>query len=261
MSVKIDRYCSSVVQAYDKKRNKIKHKRKRAFNKKTLRGAKRVKQLINYMYETATKKYHRMYFVTITTMQHRTNKSDLQLSYDLRKWFKNRGSEFQYVNVLERQRNTEDIHYHIIIRATIDFDIKRECDKLGKLLGTNSHPALFDVKRLTNVRTVVAYINKYVSKGCNTLECRPLSEEKPQYSSLFYCRTWNASRGITRAYRENAHHSVISITNDDLELYKHLFVEKFKSDFFRTFEYNSDIWALARLIHKRRLMALQFLPP
>jgi len=251
MSVKIDRYCASVVQAYDKPRNKLKHTRKRFFNKKSLRGAKRVKQLINYLYETSTKNYHRMYFVTITTMQHRTGKSDLQLSADLRKWFKNRGPEFQYVCVLERQRVTEDVHYHIVIRNTVDFDIKRECNKLGKLLGTNSHPALFDVKKLTNIRTVISYINKYVTKGCNPLACRPIKEgEKPQYSSIFYCRTFNASRGLTKSYRENAHQSVITIGNDDLESYKHLFVEKFKSEYFRTFIYNSDIWALARHLYE-----------
>jgi len=209
------------------------YKKRRSFNIKTPRAVKRIRNLINFMYEQRSKT-SQFFFVTITTKQHETGKSDRELYNRIGLWFKNR-KELDYVCTVERQTTTysviskpwfwvesnrvwygqytglqptEDLHFHCVIckRDGKIFNINRELRKLGKLLGTKNHPALFDVKRVSDPKRLAFYISKYITKQGNQ-------------SSLFWCRTWSASKALRTSYKELSHLYEQKFSGNDVQGY------------------------------------------
>lgn len=229
--ITIDRYTHSVTEYFElKKYNTTYNKRTKWYNRKTYKSASKAKRLISYMYENKTPK-ERLYFVTITTCQHKNNLTDKQLSNYIYLWLKNRG--LQYVNVAERQQNG-DIHFHLVIKSTKDFDFKIETKKLATYFNVEYHPALFDVKRVKDQRKLASYITKYITK------------EKKEFSSLFTTRIFRFSQNLTKDYKKNAYKSTFKVPSSLIESYQHLFVSKYKNDFTTIYEYNLDIWKVAQ---------------
>jgi len=240
--ITIDRLNKSVVAVRDLKRNSVRHPRKLWYNKKTLRGAKKIKTLINFMYYEKTEQQD-LFFITVTTCQHKSGISDYECNRRIGLWLKNRGVE--YVCVLERQHNTEDIHYHIILlddkRAR--FDIGDEIRKLARLFEVEPHPALFDVKRIKSITRIVGYIRKYVTK------------DNGKYSSIYRCRTYTVSRKLGARYKQNINKYVVKFGSstsfvsgrDYLAefLSVNKLVEQFSTDFFKVYEYSDYIWQRA----------------
>jgi len=236
--VLIDRYNHSVTESFFvHKKNKSYNSRKVWYNRKTPRLKRKVKQLINYAYENK-KPNERFYFATITTQQQKRNVSDKECYLDLRRWIKNK--PINYVNVAERQRNG-DLHFHLFIVSSKDFDIQTEVKRLANIFGVEAHPAIFDIKRIKNIGTVIGYITKYVTK------------QGRDYSSLFTCRTFSYSQRLSNEYKKNAYKSTIKTTTDLIKSYPHLFVEKYRNDFNIVYEYNIDIWKVAQQFKAKSL--------
>lgn len=211
---------------------------KKWYNKKSHLTHKKCKEFISHLYESK-KSNQRFYFITLTTKQHETGFTDAELNHKFGLWTKNR-SDFQYVCILERQRNTGDIHYHLVARTSKDFDIRGEVRKCARLFRVEYHPALFDVSRVTNIQALTNYLRKYFTKVGTKF-----NDKKPPYSSLFKCRTLLVSKGIAKSFKANAYKSIIKVGNECFANYQHLLVEKFKDDFFTIYQYKLDIWVIA----------------
>lgn len=241
-TITVDRLNHSVIAVRKlSKYNGLRHTRKRWYNRKTPRGAKVVKTMINFLYETKKEKEY-LYFITITTVQHRSGKTDKELFGRVGVWLKNR--QLHYVCTVERQRDTEDLHFHIIIRASSKFDIRYELGRLSKLLSVQNHPALFDVKRIDNLQRVVGYINKYITKNGT------------KYSSVFRCRTFSVAKRTRASYKAMAHRFVCRIEPgecvDFILNVKYPLKYQHNTDFFVSYKYAPYIWLAARATKEKR---------
>lgn len=240
------------------------HIKKKSHVHKSHRTVKKLTQLINLMYEYRNKK-NKLYWVTITTVQHQTKRSDKELFYALKLWLQHR--RVSYICVAERQRETGDLHFHLIMSQSKDFDLPVECKRLSALFGTPTHPARFDAKHVFNVARLTTYIAKYVRKPCPSNETMQKNwERKDQinpktnkpygfkypYSSIFECRTFSCSNDISRQYKENSDKFKLTIPVESIQLYPHLFQKRFETDYYTVYDFNIEVWALASAIHKRR---------
>lgn len=224
-------------------------KRKVWYNRKRPRGAKVVKTMINFMFNEK-QETESLYFITITTCQHKTGMLDTELFSRIGLWFKNR-KQSDYVITVERQRETQDLHFHCVVLFNQGerYSFGRELQYLGRLFKVEPHSALLDVKRITNVERVVGYIRKYITK------------DNGKYCSLFGCRTFSVSKRLRRRYKENAGRYVKKLRGDAAvnfvreiregrvihgkEGFVRLEKERNSSDWFTMFKYNRDIWDTA----------------
>lgn len=234
-------------------------KPKRLYNRKTPRSLKKLSQLIHLAYENKPKGKH-FFFVTITTMQHRTGYSDRELFYRFKLYIQHSGLD--YINVVERQRLTGDLHFHIIVAKEGYFDIKYELARVAKCFNVPVHPALLEIKRIKNISTLRNYLSKYVAKPCPKMAVIQASWEKADsgeinpktgkkykrltpYSSLFECRTFSISNRFYRLFKTKHYTFRRAITNRILISHRHLFREKFRSDFFVVYDFDLTLWAMA----------------
>lgn len=251
----IDRLNASVLFIPEKSAvNTVKHARKKWYNRKTPRGAKVVKTMINYLHETKTDK-ESLFFVTITTQQHKNGLTDMELWHRVGRWLK--GRELPYVCTVERQTHgfngstpTEDLHFHICVRASSKFDIPHELGRLAKYFQVEKHPALLDIKRVQSVGGLVGYITKYVTK-------QPTGKKFGDCSSLFSCRTFSVSNTLRRSYKRTAWDYVrrvqgstncIGFLNEcgGLTPSTDLNGNVIKNKFFGSFKYSPEIWQVAK---------------
>lgn len=228
------------------------------YNKKSPRTVKKLTQIINLFYESR-RKHFTFYWVTLTTVQHKTNKTDSQLYYGVKLWLQHK--RVRYVCVAERQRNTGDLHFHLIIEQKDIFKIKEEQNRIADVFGVMSHPALFDVKRIRNVSTLISYLAKYVRKPLPTQAVlqkqfdrqgtkNPSSGKEykfsPPYSSLFQCRTFSYSGDIGKTYKSEHHRFRIEVSAEIKEDYPYLFKPKYSTEFFTVYDYSIDLWNLCQ---------------
>jgi hypothetical protein len=197
----IDRYNETVV-FYPFRPNHPKGKtikRKRDYNEKNPRTAKRVKTLIRFLYEKK-RIGEKCIFVTITTCQHKNGFTDAECFRRIYLWLKNR--KVNYVLIAERQnQNTNDIHFHIILTQFGYFDIQSEVSRIAKLFEVSEHPALFDVSKIRGIGTLRKYITKYFTK-------------RPKKPELFKCRTWSSTLDLRRRYKKFALSNVVRCSDD-----------------------------------------------
>lgn len=244
---------------------------KKWYNKKSFRTIKKLTELINLIYEKRDKQ-KQFYWVTLTTIQHKTGKSDKELFYALKLYLQHR--RVSYICVAERQRQTGDLHFHLIVEQKADFDIRREQRRLALLFSTLEHPALYDVKRVFNVKQLVSYISKYVRKSTPTWETLNrkytewaakaetnknghLKPFKAPYSSLFQCRTFTYSGDIGKRYKECYHEFSQQLPNSVFAEYSHFFTQKYKAEFYSVYEWSNELWQLACHLRKERLSKLE----
>ena len=251
--ITIDRINQSVVSVLDNKnKNTTYHPRKRWYNKKTPKSAKRVKTMINFIYDIKKKDEH-LFFVTITTCQHKSNFTDKQLFSKIGLWLRYQG--VHYVSTVERQKDTTDLHFHLIILAKKKYSFVPELKKLSKYFNVDYHPALFDVKKIHSINTVIGYITKYVTK------------DNKKYSSIFQCRTFSVANKTSKLFKTVADNYVIKIqarteisgstknfSNFLKEIKKNLGGLQLLynqdgsikgNDFFRCYKYSSELWEIA----------------
>jgi len=256
----VDRLNKSVLYIHGKSAvNTVRHPRKKWYNRKTPRGAKVVKTFVNYLNETKGQNED-LFFITLTTVQHKTGHSDTELWRRVGYWLQKH--KLPYVCTVERQTEsgywiytgrdpnskqssinlrppTEDLHFHIIIRSGSSFDITKELQSLSRRLGVKRHPSLFDVKRISELGGAIHYITKYIGKGT------------PKCSSLFACRTFSVSNSLRRSYKANAHEYVRRVEGDTecinflISLPGKKLKLLHKTDFFGSFEYKDYIWPIA----------------
>lgn len=246
--------------------------RKTPYNKKSPRTIKKLTELINLMYETRQKD-KRFYWVTLTTLQHKTGKSDKDLFYSLKKFIQHRGVE--YICVAERQRDNwqdceslpdgfkcrADLHFHLIIQQTQDFDIQKEIQRCAEVFGVEYSTHLFNVKRVFDAKQLVGYISKYVRKSCPSMDiierswqnhgkpykCPKTGKQKESkkiqpYSSLFECRTFSYSGSLGKRYKEKYSTFVHTIDANVMPEIPSMLVEKYVHPFFTVYKWNDDIW-------------------
>jgi hypothetical protein len=104
-------------------------------------------------------------FVTITTCQHKNGMSDKECSQVVSDWLdlKKKTINLEYVRVCERQKETNDIHFHLILWVDKWFKIKNEVKYLNqKFQGTKA--SVFDIEKVEAVEYTRAYLLKYVTK-------------------------------------------------------------------------------------------------
>lgn len=282
----LNRYTKSVVRyriPHSRKPPMRSTGRKKLFNKKTPRTVKKLTELINLFYETRDKSKS-FYWVTLTTLQHQTGKSDKELWYALKKFIQHRG--VSYICVAERQRDNtglgcsiqskdfkleSDLHFHLIVEQSYDFNIQKEVQTWVNYLGLNekfkgtSNPTnTFNVRRVTNTETLALYIAKYVRKPCPSMQLveytwenegkkyvskksgKSKTVEKLQpYSSLFECRTFSCSGDLSRRYRERFEHFCLTVDATVMPEIGHLLKPrpmKEKSDWFDLYHWDDRIW-------------------
>lgn len=181
-------------------KNKRATKRYRVwYNKRSPASLKRVKELIKLIYESNEK---RLLWLTLTTQQNETKKTDKDLLYCIKKFFQH--ELFGYLAICERQRNTGDLHFHVIITGTAKLDIQKYALRWAKLINREPHPAQFDIEYITDIKHLHLYISKYVTKFQYTDEKSWQNIEKgyskygqkykAPYNSLFECRTFTHGR-------------------------------------------------------------------
>lgn len=199
------------------------------YNKRTLSSCNRLKELLLYLFKTR-KDNKRFYWVTLTTRQHITGKTDKQCLYDLKKYMQHRNN--RYVCAVERQLNTGDIHFHIATENRKKFNINKEVKRWSKIVGVEPHPAMFDVKFIKNEDTLGHYIAAYIYKNLNSKEdsttrykklCEvyeamtrkgTISKFWPPHSSLFQCRTFTASVSLSQGLKQFRENTRIEIPDD-----------------------------------------------
>lgn len=205
--------------------------------KRTNSANSKLKTLALFMF----KEFKYLRFITLTTVQHKTCALDWFLMKQFGYFAKHYCGKF-YLCSVERQRNTGDIHYHII--TTSDFNqplYSRMRKKWAKLIGAKDHRALFQCEIVKNgeVAMYVSKLANYVSKNLNDID-----EEKPPYSSLFFCRTYSVSKSLHNLFKQKADNYILSVKDNYLDylMVNHKLKEKFANDFFVQYYYEDYIW-------------------
>jgi hypothetical protein len=91
--------------------------------------------------------------------------SDKECSQVVSDWLdlKKKTINLEYVRVCERQKETNDIHFHLILWVDKWFKIKNEVKYLNqKFQGTKA--SVFDIEKVEAVEYTRAYLLKYVTK-------------------------------------------------------------------------------------------------
>lgn len=209
----VDRYSKSAYAVRvgkrgdgDKRPPKGKGRPRLWYNRRTAASLKQITNKIYKLYEYTTSKAYTgepIIWLTLTTLQHKTGKTDKDLLYCFKKFFQHRTCS--YINVVERQRNTGDIHFHLIVQNDSHFNFKAEVERWASILGVEPNPNLFVAKEITDLPTLRIYISKYIRKPCpswSTIEKwfhKYGNEAKFPYSSLFWCRTTTSGGEIFRS--------------------------------------------------------------
>jgi len=220
----------------------VKRRRKIWYNKKSPQSLNKIITLINYLYEHR-KTYAVLRWVTITTLQHQTGATDKHIMYQFKKWIQHKNLD--YICVCERQRNTGDLHLHLIIATDNKFDFAVEVNRWADLLGVKQNPNLFDSRTIYDAAALSLYISKYIRKSCppmaviERMAAKYGDKYKPHYSSLFECRTFSCSARINSEVKGDTHKFQISIPVAYHRFLKHGGPARF-DDFCSRFSYSDD---------------------
>lgn len=139
-----------------------------------------------------------VFFITITTKQHKNELTDSQCTEVLGKWLELRKKQQKINDCIwwaERQQKTRDIHYHVIIwTKKYSFAIKENVKYFEKYFGIGTN--LFNRQNIeqNNLISVVKYIAQYSKKFKN---------------DTFECKISQASYGITSTFKKCASKYII----------------------------------------------------
>jgi hypothetical protein len=143
--------------------------------------------------------HKRLTFTTLTFVNKINDRLAVKILHEFLDNVGKHGRDFQYIWVAERQMKNkifeQNIHFHII--STKYWNISRwwkywiELQKKHDVISRQSHfnpSSAFDVKQVNtaNIRGIVRYLTKYVTKN----------------NSQFECQVWNCSKKISRLYTD-----------------------------------------------------------
>lgn len=233
-------------------------KRDRPYNRKSYQGRTKLKKAALFLLKHYAGKKA---FITITTTQHRTGATDRQLMATMgdllrsRKFF---GTD--YTLVCERQRNTGDLHFHILANfeenSFVDWNDMRA--KIAKKFQIENHPAVLQFDWITAQNSaeliprymtkVAGYCSKESGKVLKSGELSPKEEDAP-YSSMFYCRTFSVSKSLRSEFRRVADryevkvnpHSIMPILKKQVH----------SNDFFSVYKSDDEIFKQAQRARER----------
>jgi len=184
-------------------------------------------------------------WVTITTSQHKTGLTDKDLLYKFRLYWQHK--KLPYLLTVERQRNTGDLHFHLLTSVRKTFDFTKEVSRLAKLFQVKPHPSVFDARHIKDIKGIQIYISKYIRKSLPPIELLEKwyndnpENYSPPYSSLFFCRTFTGSQNFTGVHDTNSKASKFTIPiefTNFLNLKGH---EEKTFDYAKTYKYDADL--------------------
>lgn len=227
-------------------------KRERTYNKKSIQGRTELKRMALFL----LKHYEgNKAFITITTTQHITGATDSQLMATMgdllrsRKYF---GTD--YTLVCERQRNTSDLHFHILanFNEVNHVDWKKLRQKVAMKFGIKNHPAVLQFDWLTDQNShnlvanymikVAGYCSKESGKILKSGELSPNQDDAP-YSSMFYCRTYSVSKSLRNEFRRVADRYEVKVNPHFLQQVK--VNQLHHNDFYSVYKSNDKIFEQA----------------
>lgn len=220
--------------------------KKRFYFRKTNGSRSKVKLKALFLL-THFKGYHA--FITLTTQQSKSffgmclTDSELMQQVGILLRNKKFFGDY-YICVCERQRDTNDLHFHILTyyKSKTFVDYKKLKEEVSYRFGAICHPALLQFDWLdNNTKGVARYISKlssYVSKES--------SKDNAPYSSLFTCRTYSISNKLSKVWKSVANQYTCSVTTDFLVHYKHQLVENFVTPYFTIYKLSPYIWHVAQ---------------
>jgi len=253
MGLVINRYLKNIVSFTDytsEQRKKSYAVRSCWYNRKTKKTINKITELINLFYEFR-RKNKKFYWVTITTCQTGSNTgerystrychTDGHLFYLLKLWLQHE-QDTEYICVAERQRSTQDLHYHLIIERGEDFNIPHEVKRLSELFETEISPSLFEVRRVYNPRTLSMYLRKYVTKKHGKYDYRKDHDLKHAYSSLFTCRTFSCSGRLSKLYKEMGYEFKHNLNPDVIAKNPQEFKKICEHKYVSIYDFNVNQW-------------------
>jgi len=196
------------------------------------------------------------YFITVTTLQHETQKSDTELLRVFARYCKFHG--FDYLATVERQTElfgnrsepTQDIHFHAIIGSKKRLYNRRKKGvsntkwkfcfssifRLIQGFDIGYHPSVFDCRQIRVPQEIVSYIVKYAGKQGNKL------------CSLYQCRTLFYKKILAKHYRKIAHLYERKVNRADIYKSGTNLVLKKKGNFHNVYEFDKKLWDYANPI-------------
>lgn len=172
------------------------------YNRRTKTSLRKIKEYLFILSKYSEYENKKLYFITITTLQHQTGYSDKDIFVAIKKYTQHRKNP--YCCVLERQRQTQDLHMHIIWASETSFNIANECKRLGILLN-NHNTNVFNVQLVHDTSGILAYFFKYIAKPVPSWEkinqWAADNKLRSPYSSLFLCRTFSVGGGLGKLYK------------------------------------------------------------
>ena len=209
--------------------------------KKSPRTAKKITSLAKSFYELRNKA-KKMIWCTITTQQHITKKLDAFYLYKMKLWLQHQ--DIKYVLVCERQRQTGDLHFHLLIEKNKYYDINEELNRLHILFNCAKHDALFHVRAVNNNKKLASYISKYLKK-----DKRKPSNENPPYSSLFWCKTFSYSLSVAKDYKKNISQFLVKTSELFLFNMRSYFEVLHKNEYNVIYKYSDYLFCQAHLFN------------
>lgn len=181
------------------------------------------------------KDFKNLQFITVTTYHHVNGYGDRYCRQIISNWFK-KLKITNYVLVCERQRDTGDLHFHIIAE-TPNYNVWKEAVYLANKFESDNPAAILD-RRYIPYNSIVAlttrlnYVVGYITK-------------KSDYSSLFFTNTYSISKTLMAKYRQNAHKVLRKVDNPSQ--FADLLVKTKSSTFVETYEFSEFIWESSKL--------------
>jgi len=230
--MKINKHLQTIVAPVfqqDKPHKRVpRNQSKRLYYLKNQRAAKKI---LNHSF--FLREFNPLYFVTITTYQHYNGLSDKQARQVVSNWFKKLKID-KYILVCEAQRNTGDLHFHIILHYAQDLQIAKEAKYFSNRYHSSNPAAIFDIKRInlddTSLNSALSYVVSYQTKKSN-------------YSTLFYTNTYSISKTLQKIYKSRAYEVELKVEPHSV---KEFLKVKKKTPFFVAYEYGEDIWHIAQ---------------
>lgn len=180
----------------------------------------RKKHLRNYIRFMFHEKEHYTKMLTVTTCQHQSEFTDSEcLNIFLKYIHRYRFYFDNYVWVAERQKETKDIHFHVVCDVSssvwsdketfvitctdgtsrkyyvgIMFEMLKYLNKRFPNTGSN----VLNIKQYNNPKHLAHYLSKYVSKN----------------NSWFWCRVSQVSRGLIERYKKESYKYIFDMDLD-----------------------------------------------
>lgn len=255
MSIKVNRLTNTIVASDPRcSNNFVKIEKKRNYFRKSNASRTKVKEKALFMFEHFKNKHFA--FITITTQQSVRGWCDSTLMAQCGVLLRNKNFFGKYyINVVERQRNTGDLHFHVLTffddKNFINFKILRM--EIADIFGCVDHPALLQVDFINNYDT--GKVAKYMSK-LSSYVSKTGGGDTP-YSSMFFCRTFSVSNALSAEWKKCADRYVIKVSASFIHNNASNLVVLHNNSFFCIYKNNAYLWQVAQQYRLRETRLTQ----